>query len=134
MTTTTKKAAEKKPNTNVKVGYNSKKHVVDVQFDVSKFVKREELELSTSGKSYMVASTHGAKEFEATDLQGLYYSVNVYASKKQYDEHMEFLRNKATAKEVMKEQEAAALPAGLDKLLSMDADKLEKLLKLAAVL
>lgn len=125
-----------KENTNIKVSFDGKKGVVRFEVDVNAFLNREELTLvSDSGKSYIIGSTHGQKKFESERLEGLIYSINVYTMKKFYDRELESKRNQETAKEALEEIQAKKQAnSALEKLASLDEDKLNKLLALVEAL
>lgn len=132
-TTDNKKKAEARPmSDNIKLSFNGKTNKINIEIDVKDFIERKEIPLSNSGQSYTVASSYGNKTFESKHLQGLVLGLNIYAGKKFYDQELESIRNKAQAVDVLAESKVKS--AGLEKLLSLDEAKLNKLLAIAAAL
>lgn len=118
---------EEKPLSGVRMQMDGNELVV--RLDVTAFKKREELPLSSSEKSYTVASSHGGRDLVIPGLEGLVLNMNLYAKKAQYDEELLKKRNKAEVKEVL--AEGLAKQDGLQALAGLDADTLNALVALA---
>lgn len=120
---------------NVKASVNKKKKEVTISFSYDQFAEVAELPLSASGRSYSVATSGGFCELDAPELDGVLISLNVCASKSQYDEKLAAKEAKKTAREALSDHEQKQDNLSkLGKLAEMDEAKLQKLLALAEIL
>lgn len=116
---------DKKELKNIKMAVSNGK--LKITIDLAEYEKI--MELSESGKSYVIASTRGNVEIESPEFAGMKLGVNLFMPKKVYDEKKLYERNKKEAKEALAELEKKesqdvnkrvdALEAKLDKLIAL---------------
>lgn len=123
---TTANTKVKKPITGMKMSVDANKRKLKIEVDLDKFTKFEELPLSASGNSYLIASTHGAEELH-NELSDVKVSLNVYVPKKAQEARMAYKNQQEIAKEVA----APKLPSGLEALAGLDPATLNALVALA---
>lgn len=102
-----------------------KKNTLVITMDIAPFVNRTLVEddLSTSGKSYVVAGTNGFQKLEGTVLEGLNLSLNLNASRKAYDAVTAMQEQKVEAKAIQAEIAAGKAPDLLGTFASLTPEQ-----------
>lgn len=117
---------EKKAMSNVKLSVKGDK--LNISIDIKAFKDVQDLPISSSGKTYLLASTNGTEKLAGDVLDGLGLSLNVMAYKKPYDEKIALKNNRKVAKSA--KDEIAASKDIASKLAGIEPAKLELLMKL----
>lgn len=113
---------------NVKISAKTSENAgkLDITVDVSSFLKGEQLDLSSTGVTYNVASTFGGHKLH-DDLDGLIIDLKVYAKKELYDKKLAHFQQVEMARKAHaefsqnKEAQAALSNLGLDPVLLAQA-------------
>src|SRR6185312_2423132 len=103
---------------NVKMSLKGNK--LTITMDIAKFSNRELTadDLSSTGKSYVIAGSNGFQKREGDKLEGLNLSLNLNTSRKCYDPRQALIDGRQEAREALAESKAqqasTTAPNGLD--------------------
>jgi hypothetical protein len=107
--------ATPKDNKNLKISVKGDNVTITMSLKAFKEETFTQDDLSSTGKSYVLASTHGTKSLEGDKLEGLSLGLNLFVPRKAYDERQAQKLAKKQANEASEEIAVAKELQGLSK-------------------